>query len=257
MAISLKKPEDIEILKSAGKRLATVINEVGRAAVAGVSTSELNDLAEALIRAEGDTPAFLHYKPQGAPRPFPASACISINDVVVHGIPNEKPQTLQDGDIVSLDMGLVRKGLVVDATITVGVGHIDEKAAALIKVTKRALERAIAAALPNNYVSDISSAIEDSVIGTGFSLAEEYGGHGVGYKVHEDPHIPNVTGFGKGARLVPNMVLAIEPIVIEGSNRFVVDRDGYTVRTKDGSRSAQYEHTIAITETGPIILTIE
>lgn len=256
MAISLKKPEEIEILKSAGKRLATVINEVGKAAVAGVSTSELNDLAESLIRAEGDTPAFLHYKPQGAPRPFPASACISVNNVVVHGIPNENPQILTEGDIVSLDMGLIRKGLVVDATITVGVGQIDERASSLIAVTKRALERAIAAALPNNYVSDISSAIEESVIGTGFSLAEEYGGHGVGYKVHEDPHVPNVTGFGKGARLVPNMVLAIEPIVVEGSNRFVVDRDGYTVRTKDGSRSAQFEHTIVITNGKPIVVTM-
>jgi methionyl aminopeptidase len=255
MAISLKKPEEIEILKSAGKRLAIVINEVGKAAVAGVSTNELNDLAESLIRKEGDIPAFLHYKPQGAPRPFPASACISINNVVVHGIPNENPQILKEGDIVSLDMGLVRKGLVVDATITVGVGHIDERAASLIAVTKRALERAIAAALPNNYVSDISNAIEESVIGTGFSLAEEYGGHGVGYKVHEDPHVPNVTGFGKGARLVPNMVLAIEPIVIEGKNRFVVDRDGYTVRTKDGSRSAQFEHTIVITNGKPVVVT--
>ena len=255
MAISLKKPEEIEILKSAGKRLAVVIAEVGKATKAGVSTIELNDLAEKLIREEGDIPAFLGYKPAGAPRPFPASACISINDVVVHGIPNENPQIIKAGDIVSLDMGLVRNGLIVDATITVGVEPIDANTKRLIAVTKQALERAIAVALPNNYVSDISRAIEDVVAGTGFSLAEEYGGHGVGYKIHEDPHVPNVTGFGKGARLVPNMVLAIEPIVIEGSNRFKVEKDGYTVRTRDGSRSAQFEHTIVITSGKPIILT--
>jgi methionyl aminopeptidase len=253
--VSIKTQKEVEILRAGGKRLAHILQIVGEAAKDGVSTEELNTLCEILIREGGDIPAFLGYKPEVASRPFPASMCISINDVVVHGIPNEHPKILKDGDIVSLDAGLIHQKLVTDATVTVGVGNIDRKAKELIRVTEQALEKGIAISRAGNYIGDIGYAIEEFVKKSGFGVVRELGGHGVGYSVHEEPIIPNVGPPKTGPKLEPGMVLAIEPIVTEGSSTVVFLKDGYTVVTKDKSRSAQVEHTIVVTEGEAEILT--
>jgi methionyl aminopeptidase len=253
--VSIKTTKEIEILRAGGKRLARILQMVGEAAKEGVSTEELNTLCDTLIREGGDIPAFLGYKPEVASRPFPASMCISINDVVVHGIPNENPKILKDGDIVSLDAGLIHQKLVTDATITVGVGNIDSRAKKLIQITEEALEVGINAARAGNYIGDIGHAVEEFVKKSGFGIVRELGGHGVGYSVHEEPIIPNVGPPKTGSKLEVGMVLAIEPIVTEGSANVIFLKDGYTVVTKDQSRSAQVEHTIVVTNGDAEILT--
>lgn len=254
--ITLKTSEDIVKLREAGKRLAGILAVLKGAVAPGVSAAELDRIAEALVRDGGDKSAFLHYKPAGAKRPYPASLCVSINDEIVHGIPNESDKILKEGDIVSLDMGLIHQGLIVDSAITVGVGKIDDKAKKLLQATEEALYKGIKAAVGGGRVGDIGAAIENYAVPKGFSLADELAGHGVGYKVHEDPFVPN-TGFpGEGPLLKPGMVLAIEPMLNEGGSEIVFDKkDGYTIRTKDGSRSAHFEHTVLITEGGAEILT--
>ena len=202
-----------------------------------------------------DKPAFLHYKPAGAERPYPASLCVSINDEIVHGIPNESEKILKEGDIVSLDMGLIHKGMIVDSAITVGVGEIDKKAKKLLQLTEESLYKGIKAAKGGNRVGDIGTAVAGHIKGSGLSVADELAGHGVGYKVHEDPFVPNIGVPGEGPLLRPGMVIAIEPMLNEGGSQIVFDEDGYTIRTKDGSRSAHFEHTILITEGEAEILT--
>ncbi len=255
MAIKLKSAEDIAILREGGKRHAFILNELVKAVAPGVSTKDIDDLASKLVTEGGDKAAFLNYKPYGAKRPFPASLCVSVNDAVVHGIPNEKPYILQEGDIVTLDLGLVHKGLITDMAITVPVGKIDKEATKLLKATKEALALGIKQAKPGNTTGHIGEAIESHVAPQGFGIVEELAGHGVGYKVHEDPYVPNYGVAGEGADLVPGLVIAIEPIVNEGTHEIVLDKDGYTYRTKDGKRSAHFEHTIVITEKGCEVLT--
>lgn len=258
MAIRTKTEKEIEIMRGTGARLAEVLRIVGEHAKPGVSTAELNSLTHELIgEIPGDTPSFYKYKPAGARRPFPAAICISINDEVVHGIPNENARTLESGDIVALDAGITREGLVVDSTITVGVGEVDEKGRRLIEAARVSLERALSAAKAGNKVGDISHAIQTYAEGEGYALPWEFGGHGVGYGVHEEPFVPNLGEPGTGAVLVENMVLAIEPILVEGSAEVVEAGDGYTFNTRDGSRSAEFEHTIVITKGEPIVLTRE
>jgi len=255
MSIRLKTTEEIEILKEGGRRHAEILSTLVSKVLPGISVLSLEEEALRLIRERGDEPAFLGYKPQGTRRKFPAALCVSINDEIVHGIPNEEEKILREGDIVSFDLGLLHRGLITDAAVTVPVGSIDEQSRKLIETTRTALKRGIEAAQVGKNIGDIGAAISKSVRPTGFSLADDLVGHGVGYSVHEDPFVPNFGIKGRGEKLVPGLVLAIEPMVNVGSSAIKVLSDGYTIKTRDGSRSAHFEHTIAITEKGTIILT--
>lgn len=242
-------------LIEAGKRLAAVLKALEGAVAPGVSTDALDDLAEKLIREGGDDPAFLGYTPEGANRPYPATLCVSINDEIVHGIPNESPKVLKEGDIVGLDLGLTHNGIIVDAAITVPVGAISEADTKLLRTTQEALSAGIAAARPGNRVGDISYAIQKVIEDAGFTVVKELGGHGVGELVHEEPFIPNFGKAGSGLLLEEGMVLALEPIATAGKAAVVVDNDGYTFRTKDGARASHHEHTILIESSGARIIT--
>lgn len=242
-------------LIEAGKRLAAVLQALKAKVAPGVTSEELDDLAEQLIRDGGDEPCFLGYTPEGAPRPYPATLCVSVNDEIVHGIPNESPRTLGAGDIVGLDLGLKHEGVIVDSAITVAVGQIDTVSQKLLYATENALGAGIEAAKPGNHVGDISAAIQEVIEGAGFAVVKELGGHGVGAKVHEEPFVPNFGRKGEGPELTEGMVLALEPISSAGKASAVLSGDGYTYRTKDGSRSAHFEHTILIEKEGARIIT--
>jgi len=252
---AVKNERDIALLREGGKRLARVVAEVAKKVRPGVSTDELNTLAERLIREGGDEPSFLGYTPRGAKRPFPAAICISINNEIVHGIPNEHPSIIKEGDIIGLDCGITHKGLITDHAISVIAGAADKKAVKLLKATQQALQAGIDAARAGNTIGDISSAIEAVGVETGYGIVYELGGHGVGYQVHEEPYISNIGASGTGEKLVSGMVLAIEPMFTEGTPRVKLMKDGYTFVTRDGSRSAHFEHTILITEDAPEVLT--
>ncbi len=238
-----------------GKRLATILQALAERVAPGVSAEELDTLAEVMIREGGDEPAFLGYTPDGGARPYPAALCVSINDEIVHGIPNESAKVLKEGDIVSLDLGLTHEGVIVDAAITVPVGVIDAKTKRLLAATKDALSAGIAAAKPGRRVGDVSAAIQKVIEGAGFTVVKELGGHGVGEGVHEEPFIPNFGRPGTGEELVEGMVLALEPISSAGKAAVKVAPDGYTYRTKDGSRSAHFEHTILLERDSARIIT--
>lgn len=257
MAIKYKTLEDIEILKEGGKRHAEILRALCEMVTPGVSTLILEEEALRLIRAHGDTPAFLGYSPRGARRPFPAALCVSINEEIVHGIPNEEVRILNQGDIVSIDLGLIHRGLITDAAITVAVGVVDDETKKLLDVCRRALDAGIKAAKPGAHIGDIGAAVSEVVEGTGFSLAEDLAGHGVGYNVHEDPFVPNTGLHGEGEELRPGMVIAIEPMVNIGKGAIKMTKDGYTIVTKDGSKSAHFEHTVAILEHGNLVLTAQ
>jgi methionyl aminopeptidase len=253
--IRLKTTEEIEILKEGGKRNAEILKLLKVMVKPGITTLDLENEAIRLLEESGDRSATLGYTPHGARRAYPANLCISINEEIVHGIPNEDPKTLQEGDIVTIDLSMVHKNLFTDSALTVAVGDIDEISKELIKATRIALEKGIAAAKPGNCIGDIGEAISDYVETTGFAIAEDLAGHGLGYALHEDPFVPNFGHAGQGEKLVPGMVIAIEPMLCVGSGRIKLLKDGYTIVTRDGSRSAHFEHTVAITETGNIILT--
>lgn len=248
-------PEERQHLVEAGKRLGVILEQIATTVAPGVTSAELNEQAQMLILAGGDEPSFLGYTPDGAARPYPAALCVSINDEVVHGIPNESPRTLALGDIVALDLGLTHHGFVVDSAITVAVGETDAVSQTLMATTQAALRAGIAAAKVGARVGDISAAIEHSFSGTPFSLVRVLGGHGVGEHVHEEPYVPNIGHPGTGEELTPGMVLALEPIANAGKAAVTIAPDGYTYRTKDGSRSAHFEHTILMEENGTTILT--
>ena len=253
--IRLKTPEEIEILREGGKRLAEILSILASKVARGVSAFKLEEEALRLIKEGGDKPAFLGYSPQGAKRRFPAALCVSINEEIVHGIPNEAEKIIQEGDIVSLDFGLLHRGLITDAAVTVPADSIDEQSRRLLETTEMALQRGIEVAKPGNTIGDIGAAISQVVSVSGFTLAENLVGHGVGYKVHEDPFVPNFGIAGRGEKLVPGLVIALEPMVNVGKSSNKLLSDGYTIVTRDGTRSAHFEHTIAITEKGNIILT--
>jgi len=253
--MTIKNNSEREHLIEAGKRLAAVLAALRKRVAPGVSTEELDDLAEQLIRDGGDEPCFLGYTPEGAQRPYPATLCVSVNDEVVHGIPNESSKILKEGDIVGLDLGLKHNGVIVDAAITVPVGEIDETTKKLLNATERSLAAGIAKAIPRNHIGDISHAIQKEIEGAGFKVVKELGGHGVGELVHEEPFIPNFGRPGEGEVLEEGMVLALEPISTAGKASVVLAPDGYTYRTKDGSRSAHFEHTILIEKNGARIIT--
>ncbi len=253
--VTIKKPEEIEILREGGKRLAFILRTLAKEVAPGVNAKHLDKIAYDMARDGGDESAFLNYKPYGARRAYPASLCVSINDEIVHGIPNEREKILKEGDIVSLDMGLKHKGLFTDSAVTVRVGKIDDEAKKLLKVTSEALFVGIRAAKEGNTTGDIGFAIEQFVKPYHYGIVEDLSGHGVGYKVHEDPYVPNYGRQHEGEKLRAGMVIAIEPMLNEGTKMITLDKDGYTFRTKDGSRSAHFEHTIVITPQGPEILT--
>jgi len=246
--------EEIEILRESGRRLAAVLDAVEKEVRPGVSTKQLDEIAEKLIKEQGDTPAFLNYTPDGASRPFPASLCVSINDEIVHGIPSDE-RVLKDGDIVGIDLGVTHKGLITDSARTVLVGNVDKEIVSLVNTTKEALSAGIKAAVGGGRIGDIASAIENVAKKKGYGVIEVLGGHGVGHHVHEDPFVPNFGKKGSGPILKPGMVLALEPMLNIGSKEVELDQDGYTFKTEDGSISAHFEHTILITSGDAEILT--
>ena len=253
--IKLKLPEEIVILREGGKRLAEIMQELSAFVAPGISTDKIDEMALKLIEKGGDKPALLHYRPYGGRRPYPASICVSVNDVVVHGIPIENPITLKEGDIIGLDTTISHKNLITDMAVTLPVGQIDEDARKLLEVTKNALYIGIKSARPGKRVGDIGFAIEEFIEPFGYGIVRELAGHGVGYKVHEQPYVPNFGKKDTGEKLKPGLVIAIEPMINEGTEKIILDKDGYTYRTADGKRSAHFEHTVAITEDGPEILT--
>jgi len=253
MSIIIKTKGQIEKIREASRRLANVLNKTAKMVKVGISTQEINDYAEKLIRDDGDEPAFLNYKPEGAPTAFPATICISVNNEVVHGIPNKK-RILKNGDIVSLDLGLKHDGFFADHAVTVPVGKISVKDNKLINDTKKSLEIGIWAARGGATVGDIGYAIE-SFVHRRYGIVRELAGHGVGKEIHEDPYIPNYGKAGKGHKLIPGMIIAIEPMLNLGKADIINTEDNWTIRTADGSRSAHFEHTILITEGDAEILT--
>ncbi len=253
--INIKTKEDIKVLREGGKRHSYILAELSKKVTPGISTQDLEDLARKLLEEGGDKSAFLGYTPRGAKRPYPASLCVSINNEIVHGIPNEKPAILGEGDVVSLDLGLTHKGLITDSAITVGVGKMRDVDQKLMLHCKEALYLGIKAARGGAHVGDIGHAIESFVKSLGYGLCEGLAGHGVGYKVHEDPFVPNEGRAGSGELLRPGMVIAIEPMITLGTGKIVLSSDGYTYKTADGTNAAHFEHTIAITDGDPIILT--
>lgn len=249
MAVSIKSAREIELMREAGKRLAHVHQELGNAIRPGMSTLEVDALGEKLIRDCGCIPNFLHYNG------YPASICVSVNDEVVHGIP-KKDRYLKEGDIVSLDAGLIYKGYHSDAARTHAVGKASEEAMKLMEVTKQSFFEGIKMAKEGNHLFDISAAIDSYVSGFGYGIVRDLVGHGIGTALHEDPQIPNFSQKRKGVRLQAGMTLAIEPMVNAGTWQVNFLRDGWTVVTKDGSLSAHYENTILVTDGEPEILTL-
>ncbi len=252
--IIIKTKEEIEKLREGGRRLATILYKLKAKVAPGISTEELDAYALKLITEMGDIPSFLNYTPEGADRPFPASLCISVNDEVVHGIPNKK-RILKEGDIVSLDLGLVHQGLFTDMAITVPVGEVSLAAIKLIDITEQSIYVGINEARVGNKTGDIGYAIENFVKRHKYGIVEVLSGHGVGRAIHEDPYIPNFGRKGTGAVLKAGMVVAIEPMLNNGTKHVTLDDDGYTIRTADGKKSAHFEHTILITDGEPEILT--
>lgn len=251
----LKSKEEIKALHEGGKKHGEILRALAALIRPGVSSLELEDEALRLIREAGGRPAHLHYTPRGAKRPFPAALCLSINDEIVHGIPNEEIKVIKEGDIVAIDLSIWHGDLVTDAAITVSCGEPSDEDRKLLEVTQEALKAGIRAAKPGNHVGDIGHAISEAVKDSGFSLANDLSGHGVGYDIHEDPYVPNYGSPGRGEKLVPGMVIAIEPMVNVGEPDIKVLSDGYTIKTIDGSKSAHFEHSVAITEKGNIVLT--
>ena len=249
MSISIKTAREIEKMRRAGELLEKVHDELGRAIHPGMSTWEINKLGEEMIRSFGCTPNFLNYNG------YPASICVSVNEEVVHGIPSKK-RILKEGDIVSLDAGLIYKGYHSDAARTHAVGKVSTEAQELMDVTKQSFFEGIKMAKEGQHLHDISRAIEEYVTPYGYGIVRDLVGHGIGTALHEDPQIPNYAQKRRGVRLQAGMTLAIEPMINAGTWQVRFLRDGWTVVTKDGSLSAHYENTILVTDGEPEILTL-
>lgn len=253
--IKLKTAEEIEKLRIGGQKLANILDILSRDIVPGASSFDLDKKCARLMREAGGKPSFFGYTPYGAHRPYPASLCLSINYEIVHGIPNETEKIIKEGDVVTLDAGLIYEGLYTDHAITLIVGEVDKRVKELVERTREALYAGIKQARIGNTVGDIGDAIQKVAESADLAIMEGLTGHGVGYGVHEDPYIPNYGHRGKGEKLAEGMVIAIEPMFGLGTDEIVVEKDGYTYSTADGSLSAQFEHTVAITDKGPLILT--
>ena len=245
--IYLKTDEEIEILRENNLLVSRALAEVGKHIRPGVTTGYLNKIAEDFIRSNGAVPAFLGY--QG----FPASACISVNEQVVHGIPGDR--VIEEGDIVSVDLGTFLKGFVGDSAYTFAVGDVGEEARQLLEVTKEALCKGVAQAKVGNRIGDISAAVQQYAESFGYGVVRELVGHGVGRNMHEDPEVPNFGARGRGPLLKEGMVICIEPMINMGTKAVVFERDGWTVRTRDRKPSAHFEYAVAIRRDGPDILT--
>lgn len=247
--VTIKSKSEIEKMREAGRLLDLVHREMAKHIEPGISTMELNNIGEKTIRSFGCIPSFLNYEG------YPASVCISVNDRVIHGIPN-KHEILREGDIVSLDCGLIYQGYHSDSARTYGVGKISDEAQKLIDVTKQSFFEGIKLAKAGNHLYDISGAIEDYVVANGFTCVKDFVGHGIGTKMHEEPSIPNFHQRRRGMKLEPGMTLAIEPMVNVGDWHVCILDDDWTVVTEDGSLAAHYENTILITEGEPEILSL-
>ncbi len=245
--IVCKSPTEIERMRAPNALVADVLAELEGMVVPGISTAELDAVAEKLVRAGGAVPAFKGY------RGYPCTLCASVNEQVVHGIPSARP--LIEGDILSLDMGVKLNGFYGDSAVTVAVGRVSDEAARLLRVTQESLEKGIAQVRLGGRVSDIGHAIQAHVEAHGFSVVREFVGHGIGSSLHEEPQIANYGEPGRGPRLAEGMTLAIEPMVNVGRPAVKVLGDGWTAVTKDGSLSAHFEHTVAVTKAGPLVLT--
>ncbi len=249
----IRTAEERADLIEAGKRLGVILETLSLQVRPGITTAALNESAEKMIVDGGDYPSFKNYKPEGATYPYPAGLCISVNDEVVHGIPGER--ILKEGDIVTLDLGLTHNGIIVDSALTVPVGKTESSSYALMDATRDALEAAIFAARPGNHIGDISYTTEQAFKGTGFSVVKILGGHGVGRAVHEEPFISNVGYAGTGPEIEVGMVLALEPIANAGKGHVDLLEDDYTFITRDGSKSAHFEHTILVEKDQTLVVT--
>jgi methionyl aminopeptidase len=251
--IRLKSADEIETLARGGAVLGTILDTLAKKVAPGVTSQELDELARELIERHGGRPSFLGYAPSGHDE-FPAALCVSVNNAVVHGLPNDT--TLSDGQIVGLDLGMVYEGMYLDSARTVGVGKISEEAERLLMVTRRCLARGIQAAVVGNTTGDIGSTIQQCAEDAGFSVVRQLVGHGVGYAVHEEPKVPNYGSRGRGLKLKAGLVIAIEPMVVIGDAAVRTAADGWTVETVSGNLAAHEEHTVAVTLEGPRVLTL-
>ena len=247
MSIQLKSPSEIAKLREANLVVADVLGELEAAAKAGLTTWELNEIADKRLKQLRAESAFLGY------HGYPAVLCTSVNEVVVHGIPR-KDVVLKEGDLLSIDFGAFKDGWCGDSALTIPIGKVSAKATALMTATRESLEKAIAQCVPGNRLGDIGWAVQSHVEPQGFSVVRQFVGHGIGREMHEEPHVPNYGEAGKGRRLSAGLVVAIEPMINAGAAEVLVKDDGWTAVTKDGSLSAHFEHSVAITDEGPIVL---
>lgn len=252
--IKIKRPEEIELMRVAGRVTAEVLDIMRESIRPGISTGELDRLAEEHIRRNNGIPAFKNYRPAANMTPFPGTICASINEEVVHGIPDFN-RILQEGDIISVDVGAYVNGWCGDAACTFPVGNISGSRKKLLEVTQESLNRAIKAALSGNTLGDIGHSIESFVKPLGYGIVRDYTGHGIGKKMHEAPQIPNYGDAGQGLTLQTGMTIAIEPMIMSGLEDVKVGSNGWTVSTVDGSDAAHFERSIAILDDGPEILT--
>ena len=248
--ICLKSERELETMDRANALVHRVLHAVEKAAGPGISTGELDELAEEMIRADGGIPAFKGY------RGFPATLCTSVNDVIVHGIPATNHR-LRDGDLVSVDCGVLLDGFYGDAAVTFGVGTLNSEAQRLMEVTRRCLDDAVAAVKPEGRVGDVGVAVQKRAEEAGFGVVREFVGHGIGRDLHEEPQVPNYGKPGHGQRLRPGLVIAIEPMITGGSWRVSIDDDGWTARTEDGRLAAHFEYSVAVTADGRRVLGCE
>jgi methionyl aminopeptidase len=246
--IELKSPREIGLMRKAGHILADVVDRLRSSVKSGMSTLEIDEDVEEFIRSRGARPAFKGY------RGFPATVCISINEEVVHGIPSAQ-RRVKEGDIVGLDLGCIVDGYYADCAFTLAVGDVPPRVQELLEVTRQSLEMGIVECRPGRRLSDVSHAIQSHIERHGFSVVRAFVGHGIGRALHEEPQVPNFGDPGRGPQLKPGMVLAIEPMVTMGSWEVKILDDGWTAVTRDGSLAAHFEHTIAVTESGPEVLT--
>jgi methionyl aminopeptidase len=245
--ICLKSERELETMDRANSLVHRVLRAVEEAAGPGVSTGELDELAEGMIRAEGGTPAFKGY------RGFPATLCTSINDVIVHGIPNGKNR-LKDGDLVSVDCGVLLDGFYGDSAVTFGIGELGNDAQQLMEITRLCLADAVSAVGPDGRLGDVGAAVQHRAEAAGYGVVREFVGHGIGRSLHEEPQVPNYGKAGHGQRLKPGLVIAIEPMITGGSWRVQIDDDGWTARTEDGRLAAHFECSVAVTADGHRVL---
>ncbi|MEU0570471.1 type I methionyl aminopeptidase [Nonomuraea sp. NPDC005983] len=254
--VEIKTPAELDAMREAGRIVARALQATVKHAAVGVRLDELDEIAATVIDDAGATPAFLNYHPHFAPTPYPAVLCISVNDVIVHGIPDR--YRLEDGDLVSVDCGAYLDGWAGDSAVSFTVGLPRPADLALIDATERALRAGIAAATPGNRMGDIGHAIAAVAQEGGYGTNIDFGGHGIGRRMHEDPHVPNHGRPGRGLVLREGLVLAIEPMFVAGGDSdYRTAADGWALHTLDGSRAAHAEHTVAITADGPRILTTE